>query len=519
MTDTQTPQDTLPPVEEEASTERQFVDELVDRMMLFGEEFTEVELFPYQRRVAHRILQSIILGDTAEMTALQARQSGKTQAVGFALTVGLVLLPKLAKVYPDLLKKFKEGLWIGVFAPTDEQVDTLLSRVVGWLTSDRATQFLLDEELDDKVYKDGKRLYRLKKSGSMIRGQSAHPRAKIESKSYHFVVIDEAQEVTDKMIGKSIIPMLAFYAGSRILIGTPTYTKGHFYRSIQFNKREQTKRGSKQNHFQADWRECAKYNPDYKKFIHNEIARIGEDSDEFKLSYNLEWLLETGMFVSHEKLNPDSDAFIGLKGLEAVTAWHRDPLLVGIDTARANDSTVVTVVRANWDRADPFGLREHCILNWLELHNMDWESQYFQIVKFLENYNVLAVGVDSTGMGGPVAERLGLLLPRAEVHSIPSDSASQSKRWTHFTQLIDRGLFTFPAHAKTRRLRTYKRFIQQMEDLEKKHQGPYMLAQAPNESNAFDDYPDSAALACYLTESMAMPEVEQTANPFISRRR
>jgi len=505
--------------EDSSSSNSEFIASLVARCMVFGEELTGENLHPYQRNLAARIIEAVVLNDTVELTALQSRQSGKTHSVAFALSVLLILLPRLAKIYPELLGKYSKGFWVGAFAPTDDQIETLFSRVVTMLTSDHATEILQDEEIDDVVEKDGKKVLRFRKSGSLIRMQSAHPRAKVESKSYHFIVIDEAQEVNDRMIGKSIIPMLAYYAGSRILIGTPTYTKGHFYRAIQYNKREQTKRGAKQNHFQADWRECAKYNPDYKRFILMEMDRIGEDSDEFRLSFNLEWLLDQGMFLRASKLNPDSDEFIGLKNLEIVKPWYRDPLLVGIDPARTNDSTVVTVVWTDWTRQDPFGLREHCVFNWLELHNMPWEEQYYEIVNFLENYNVFAVAVDSQGMGGPVAERLGLLLPKSEVHLIPSDSATQSKRWKHLTQLLDRGLVTFPAHAKTRRLRSYRRFTQQMEDLEKKYQGPYLLASAPEENNAFDDYPDSLALACSLTENLVMPSAEMTSNPFIEHRR
>jgi hypothetical protein len=61
----------------------------------------------------------------------------------------MVLLPRLAKMYPDLLGKFQDGLWVGMFAPIQAQVETLFSRTVSRLTSERAMEVLGDPEIDD----------------------------------------------------------------------------------------------------------------------------------------------------------------------------------------------------------------------------------------------------------------------------------------------------------------------------------------------------------------------------------
>ena len=75
----------------------------------------------------------------------------------------------------------------------------------------------------------------------------------------------------------------------------------------------------------------------------------------------------------------------------------------------------------------------------------------------------------------------------------------------------------WPAHAKTRRLRTYKRFYQQMTDLETKFTGPNFLAQAPNEAHAHDDFADSLAIATAMTADLTLPSVQVSENPFFSR--
>ena len=119
-------------------------------------------------------------------------------------------------------------------------------------------------------------------------------------------------------------------------------------------------------------------------------------------------------------------------------------------------------------------------------------------------------------MGDAVAQRLTLLLPRSRVVALTSSQSEQSKRWKHLQALIQRKLITWPAHAKTRRLRTWKRFYQQMTDLEVQFKGPNFSAAAPDETYAHDDFADSLAIACSLTQDLVMPEVVISSNPFFS---
>jgi hypothetical protein len=491
---------------------KEFVNKLIDKMMKFMAALVGHDLHPYQKPLARRIMESVIINDGEEVTALAARQSGKSETIANTVVTLMVLLPKLAKMYPELLGRFKNGIWVGMFAPVEGQVETLFGRSVNRLTSERALEILGDPEIDDSLGKvpGVTRQIRMKNSGSTLMMMTANPRAKIESKSFHLIVIDECQEADDFVVSKSISPMLAYYSGTMVKTGTPTTSKNNFYRSIQLNKRRQTSR-SKQNHFEWDWRDVSKVNENYARFIKKEMLRTGEDSDEFQMSYCCKWLLERGMYVTSQIMDE-----LGDTSQELVKSYFRSPVVVGIDPARKMDSTVVTVVWVDWDRPDEFGYYDHRILNWMEIQGDDWEDQYFQIVNFLSAYNVFKVGVDANGVGDAVAQRLKLLLPRAEVISITSSLSEQSKRWKHLKALIDRRMVGWPAHAKTRRLRTWKRFYQQMTDLETKFQGPNFLAKAPDEAHAHDDYADSLSIACALTLDMTMPEVEVSSSPFFS---
>lgn len=497
--------------EEDDQLSPEFVSKLTDKIEQFRDVLVGHSLHSYQRPLSRRIIESVLINDGEEITALASRQSGKTETVADTVAALMIILPLLSKLYPDLLGRFKDGLWVGMFAPTESQAETLFSRAVSRLTSERALEVMADPEIDDEAKRVGgvTRTIKLKRLGSFLTMMTANPRAKIESKSFHVVVIDECQEADDFVVSKSISPMLAYYAGTMIKTGTPTTSKNNFYRAIQLNKRRQTNRGSRQNHFQWDWRDVAKINENYAKFIKKEMLRIGEDSDEFQMSYNCKWLLDRGMFVTQSLMDE-----LGDTSQELVKSWHQTPVVVGIDPARKTDSTVVTVVWVDWDRPDEFGYYDHRILNWLEIQGEDWEEQYFQIVNFLSNYDVLAVGIDGNGVGDAVAQRLKLLLPRSEVIALTSSQKEQSTRYKHLQALMQRRMLGYPAHAKTRRLRVWKRFMQQMTDAEVKYKGNTFSVEAPDEAHAHDDFVDSLSLACSMTVDLVMPTIEVSNNAF-----
>lgn len=474
-------------------TSREFVDDLIEKLLSVCNMMSGHKLRPYQEPLARRIFESLIIGDGATITALMARQVGKTETIANAVATCMVMLPRLAKVYPRLLGKFAEGMKVGAFAPVEEQAGTLFDRIVGCLSSDPATEMLRDPSVDDMLVGRGRQVM-LKRCGSLARRTTCHPRATIEGRTYHIILVDECQFADDRAINKSVAPMGAANRATMVFTGTPTVRKNVFYEQIQKNRRKET-RGSRKYHFQVDWKEAGKYNENYRLFVQDEMLRLGEDSNEFKLSYRCMWLLDQGMFTSSEKLDALGDT--SMQSL--VHAWHATPVVVGIDCGRKQDRTIVTVVYVDWDNPDPFGLYMHRVLSWLDLENVDWEEQYFRIKEYLANYNVWKVAIDSGGLGDVVSDRLSRLMPHTEIVNILSAPAEQSRRWKHLLQLIDRGLLAYPAGSKVRDRRVWKRFYQEMADLELEYKGPHIMAQAPKVANAHDDYPDSLALACVLS--------------------
>lgn len=494
-----------------------FIDALVERLLVFTDELSGHPLYGYQRPFAARIMESVILNDGARITALFSRQSGKTETVANTIATLMIMLPRLAKVEPfnEWLDGFKEGVWVGAFAPVDDMAKTLFSRIVSTLTSERAQAILLDPAIDERVVGKGSEI-RLERCGSLVRRQTAHPRANIEGKTYHLALLDEAQVADQKVVDKSISPMLTSTNGTFIMTGTPSYEKGIFYKEIQDNKRNSLKRGERTNHFEADYKEVGRWNPKYKKSSEKQMLIMGKDSDEFKLSFRLMWLLEQGMFTTSERLQE-----LGDKSMQTVKAYYETPIVIGIDPGRKVDSTIVTAVFVDWSRPDEFGYYNCRILNWLDLQGEGWEEQYHRIVEFISRYNVWAVGVDVGGMGDLFISRLRVLLPHVSIIDVSSQRPAQSDRWKYLREMLDRNpaKIGWPAHANTVKLRTYKNFIQQMSDLQVKFEGPYMLAEAPKEVNAHDDYCDSLAIALSIIPESVSESIEVANNPFYDRRR
>lgn len=494
---------------------QEFVDALVDRLMIFADELSGHPLYGYQRPFARRMMESMIIKDGETITALFARQSGKTETVAATVATLMIMLPRLAQVEPfaEWLDSYKDGVWVGAFAPVDDMAKTLFSRIVSMLTSTRAQEIMKDPAIDEKIKGRGSEIT-LERCGSLVRRQTAHPRASIEGKTYHIILLDEAQVADTRVVDKSITPMRTATHGTIVMTGTPTYTKGVFYRQIKQNEREALLHGARSNHFQADYREVSKWSKYYKDSIQKEMVRMGEDSDEFKLSYRLIWLLEQGMFTTSERLDE-----LGDPTMKITRNFFGSPIVIGIDPARKIDSTVVTALFVDWNSLDEFGFYETRILNWLDLKGHDWESQYYRIVEFVRKYQVFCIGVDSGGIGDIFIDRLRVLLPDIEIVDVSSMRPEQSRRWKYLREVLEKGKISWPAHPDARKSKLYKRFIQQMSDLQIKFEGPYVLAEAPKEPNAHDDFCDSLAIALSAIPIELEEEVIVSTNPFYDRRR
>lgn len=492
-----------------------FVNQLVGVCMKVLAALCDVDLYSYQAEVAERVFFSLLVEDNEEITVLSARQSGKSEVLACTCATAMVILPILAKMYPDdpVVSKFKDGVYVGVFGPVDFMADNIFSRIHLRLNSEKAKRFMADPDIGEDTY-GTTTIIHMRKNKSFCRKQTAHPQAKVESSTYHLIVVDEAQDADATVIRKSIHPMLVATAGSIIKTGTATSHISDFYEAINRNKRRGKTNGQK-NHLEFDWHRAARENKRYAKSVEGEKRRLTEESDEFQMSYNLRWLLDRGMFVTDAQAEA-----LGDRSMDVLPYYFDSPIVLGLDVASKHDSTVCTALFVDWEHPDEFGLFHHVVLDWLELHGENWEAQYAQICDFAGRWNVQRMGVDAQGMGEPVAQRLQVLLPNIDVVPLPMNPVDQSERWRHLLQLLQREKIRWPAGERTRRSRSYQRFIQQLTEVEKEYKGKYIVVEAPkNDKNAHDDYVDSLALAAWMTAGFGQiaEVIEWTTNPLLER--
>ena len=174
---------------------------LAEVLVKIGQQMMGVKLYSYQEKPAFRIIYSILARDGAEITMLYARQSGKSETSTFCIVTLGVLLPVLAKIFPQELGHFSRGVKMGLLAPQGEQVQTIYARCMERLLSEPVRMFLDDPDILDQPLST---VHFKLKSGSFLTGQSAAKQSKIESKTYHIIFLDEAQDIDTEKVRKCV---------------------------------------------------------------------------------------------------------------------------------------------------------------------------------------------------------------------------------------------------------------------------------------------------------------------------
>ena len=484
--------------------------ELVNRIFNFCELYSGKTMFPYQEQFSKRVIRSILMNDGAEITALFSRQSGKSETI--AVTVGglMIILPILANMpmFADdpRLMMFKDGLWVGIFAPSQRQAQITYGRLKARLQCKTAIAILEDPEFNLQFSTSNGQTVALT-NGSFATAISASDGSNIEGESFKLIICEECQDISNYKIRKSIHPMGAAYNASIVKIGTATTFKGDFYEAIQRNKREmQSKSTHIRNHFEYDYVVASKYNPKYAKYVEGEKKRLGENSDEFRMSYKLEWIIERGMFVDIDKFEKNNCEF----SLERVISDRQATHVAGIDLGGKNDDTIITVCEVNWNmpvimetkveeetgEEITYMAYNTYIKDWYCIRGVDdYEEQYVMIVDYLELFSLARVVCDATRESS-VSHRLRANL-RCEVIPYIFTTKSKSELYKHLEKEISSGRARVCAGDKTQVSPEYRDFMQQLGDLQKGYSGTHLVVAHPEEKGAHDDYPDSWALAVW----------------------
>lgn len=523
--------------------------ELIDKILVFVEEYTRpkrvgrADLYSYQKLFARRIIESVMLAEGDTITALFARQSGKTQTVADVAISLCVILPVLAREFPDdmRLKAFSAGFWVGIFAPIMDQAGISFSRMRSVASSDEGEAILRDPEINIELTTDRGDEIGFS-TGSVVRAKSASPDTQIEGKTYHLVLVDEAQKVLRSKVEKEIMPMLAATAGTMVKIGTAWESRGGFHTDIQYNI-ENYARGGRRNHFEFDYkmviaekreahrRDGNPFHLNYEKYVEKQIRRLGGiDNEEFKMNFRLLWADSRIIAIKTSVLLAGRDASREMD----ILRLPRDgrSLVAGLDVAKSNDSTVLTLMDIDLgnpivdiskygtphdkigslqDESEQNYFYVKYIVGWLELQGTfeGDTGQYQQVLDYLARFPPLAMLLcDATGMGDPVYERFTVLLPEVDVQPFKYSTPSNSDLYKYYLQEWSARRIRYPAGSVAQEHPFFLKFETQHMDLDKIPVGNYIACQSQEDGH--DDYPDSGALACWaerILKKEAMPDV------------
>lgn len=501
------------------------VPELVARIVALAQILKERKFYPYQIELAARICESLLMRDGDNITALMARQMGKTETIGSICAAIAIILPTLAKQFPDswhlnitdssgVYRGFAAGVAIGIYAPRLDQSGIMFERSKQALTTKTAEKILKEMGLSLEICNGN--TVRLS-NGSRILCQTASEHSKIEGETHHLLVAEEAQDISDMKMRKSLHPMVSATSGTIIKVGTATTKKCDFYTAIRQNARTALVTG-KRNHFFFPYTVGEAFNSFYKQHVEKEKIRLGEDSDEFRTSYCAEWIFERGMFVTQEQLYNNKVAqAVGRWSLRYPNGLNRGNIedgfcvVAGIDWGSASDSTVVTTLAvdwnnplesnsyANWQGAATYTHYEKHVIDWLEFIGDNYEIQFWKVVDYLRGIrNLKKVVTDSNGCGRPIFDRLVATLQGLdiEVEEFDFNRKVKSDGFKSLYGDICGRRITFPAGPEARR-RNYLKFVHQMLDLRKDYDKGLMVVAHPDEKDAHDDYPDSTMMAAW----------------------
>lgn len=481
--------------------------DIIDKLVILGEQMMGCKLHDYQKRFLIAILKSFIDNDGDTITALISRQAGKTQVNATAICIILVVIPAMAKYFPKL-KKFERGVKVGAYSPVTDQVETLLYRVKFALRSYEGQQVLSDKDINSELV-PGEGDINLT-NGSYFIAKGAGGNSKLESKTHDIVFIDEAQSMDDSKLLYSIRPMGASTNATFVYTGTCYTHKSEFYYECERGKKKSLNR----TFFMFDYNYCSKVNSYYKKFVDKEIAKFGAHSDYIRMMFKLEWIFERGTFISGDAFEQVCIKSLGFTRNTSGSLKNSSKIKIvaGLDLGKKHDSTVLTIGEIDFRQRNEHEFAMKTVYNWLTLLGDSYEEQYDQICDFLRNYpDIQEIVVDSTGLGEVVCDSLDKRFMQLgwyiDIHRV-NFVRDKAELYNNLNTQIFQRMLRFPGHANARKTKRWETYVHETTSLVKDYDTKGRLSVgAPNDKYSHDDHPTSLALFAWA-ERFTYPEIE-----------
>jgi len=398
--------------------------------------------YPYQTEPSDKIIQAALTGQGQEFYVEISRQGGKTEMICCTIVFLLIFAQELFAELGHNLGT--PGWYIVIGAPQQEQAKTDFDRIKEYLRPPCKEMGIAFQEANGTTLRLS--------NGSIGYCFPVSPTAHIESKTAHFILVEEAQDVPDQEKDKKLVPMGTATDAPIVNVGTAGYKMCNFHKGL--HGADQT-RVFKYDCFEVMRQKRAAYEKDgnewhlnYERYVKRQIREKGDQNPEVRSQYFLEWQLERGMWLTETAFNDLLDP-----ALTVVREDREHECIVGLDVAKESDVTFVTVWRqegvktvtrrspatrtleltpeqeeekariesANYDpllgrpapptpKVETYFTEEHVeapvyrLLNWFMINGVLHQHQWEAIDAFLDNYNVWKMNIDSTGIGDATAD-------------------------------------------------------------------------------------------------------------------
>ena len=463
------------------------INNLVEKILTFGEKINKIKLRPYQRNRAGQIIKAVILHESGIFTTLWSRKSGKSEMLKVAMLSLMTLLPELARTHVakdfPRLKLFRDGLNVAFAGPKESIAKIPFIRLRRQAKQKKFLEALHSLELE--VTTSNSVNFELS-NGSTATAFSGSETAANEGPGAEVLLVDEASLLSPFSLYKILHPMVAHVDGLISQTGTPSRKRCPFLTAIDYNKRK-----FPHLHDEVPYTGVIPYSKDYARYIEAEMDRLpgGKKNPFFRMNYLLEWLIAEGHFV-------DAAVFIklgtGLKGNH-----NGGRLVAGVDWGKVTSATTVTVLSGKPGMTS--------VVDLFEIKG-DWDHQFDYLVPFLQNYKLDTVYAESVGSGDPLTTRLKTAIGKKVVHDKFMSAPYKDKIFTNLQTEIT---------AKPARFEYYddnssesESFIRQFLDVEQDVKGKLLVVKKPKEEGAADDFCFSTALAYDALQSKTTGKIE-----------
>ncbi|HTK10271.1 MAG TPA: hypothetical protein VL485_24085 [Ktedonobacteraceae bacterium] len=401
------------------------------RIGWFAREVLGKPLYWYQELIGDAIIDSVLTGQGHTFSVMMARQMGKNQLSAvleayflFCMEQGSII--KAAPTYkPQIINSRLRLLSLCEAPLLRERIWKSFGYIIG--CAPEAAQ--VEEQ-----------------RGPRIMFFSAGPESNIVGATASILLeIDEAQDVAVEKYTIDLKPMASTTNSTIVMYGTAWAEDTLLARQRAHNLELEEQDGI-QRHFEFDWRTLAAINPNYRRFVEAEMARLGEDHVAIRTQYRLLPIAGAGFLFNELQQHllqgthcwedlPDEEAEgIYIAGLDVGGEERAKPGNMAKHMQR--DSTVLTIGHV---RYNDFSLPCIEIVHQCCWTGMLHSEQYAAVSEYLQSWNIRRLVIDKTGLGEALASLLLDRFGAERIFPYHFSRPSKSKLTYQLLSLINSG--------------------------------------------------------------------------------